>query len=50
MLDLIEREPAEGSEGGVENLVGRVSGAQHRASQLLYSTEILNVNRNPASH
>ena len=23
MLDLIEREPAEGSEGGVENLVGR---------------------------
>ena len=50
MIGLIEREPAEGSEGGVENLVGRVSGAQHIASQLLYSTEILNVNRNPVSH
>jgi hypothetical protein len=35
MLNLIAKGPTEGSEGGVENLMGRVKGVQHRASQFL---------------
>jgi hypothetical protein len=35
MLDLIVRGPIEGSEGGVENLMGRLNGVRHITSQLL---------------